>query len=334
MGCGGSSAAIKQPPVVELEKDNVDIKGKLNPSQTSAPTMEESNSVDAGNTVSDSFHSQTAVEEISKAVSVEQQPISSVEAEFYPVLKTDDHKTDNEAEYFPNPVAHPHPVVVCDAINGDSDSNNLIHHDNKPETSEIHPAVLQVPTFNETKVTVNHGEEQCRDHQDKGTPNTNTEAKAQGLSEIAPAVPVITSTASAVAAATTSATAAAPTAITTTAIPAEEETPVAAPLITMGFLLKQGHVIRNWKLRFVVVDCGVIRYYEQKAVYPPYGVKQKGVFELKRCTVAKMSDGKFIITSPNDTLLLENKDQTLGATDIWVENIRRHIDYANRITKQ
>jgi hypothetical protein len=57
-------------------------------------------------------------------------------------------------------------------------------------------------------------------------------------------------------------------------------TEVIVPPIKKGFLVKQGHVVKNWKNRFFVLQEGLLCYYESELVNPPYGVHKKGEISL------------------------------------------------------
>lgn len=48
------------------------------------------------------------------------------------------------------------------------------------------------------------------------------------------------------------------------------------PTVVMGYLMKQGHFVKNWKKRFFVVERGVLRYYEKEQENHPYGINLKG----------------------------------------------------------
>jgi hypothetical protein len=49
-----------------------------------------------------------------------------------------------------------------------------------------------------------------------------------------------------------------------------------APRRLTGWMKKQGHVAKNWKTRFFVLDHGFLTYYVDQQEKPPYGIDRKG----------------------------------------------------------
>lgn len=47
-----------------------------------------------------------------------------------------------------------------------------------------------------------------------------------------------------------------------------------------GWVLKRGHLVRNWKKRYVVIDHKEVRYYEKKSASYPFGEGLKGQVNL------------------------------------------------------
>jgi hypothetical protein len=104
------------------------------------------------------------------------------------------------------------------------------------------------------------------------------------------------------------------------------------PPLKKGFILKEGHLVKNWKNRFFVLDGGVMTYYESSTDKPPYGVNKKGEIILKG---AKAKVEKNIITISHvgdaaakggqETLTLEIRYPT--EKEEWFEAITSHIVY-------
>lgn len=51
---------------------------------------------------------------------------------------------------------------------------------------------------------------------------------------------------------------------------------IVAPRRLTGWMKKQGHVAKNWKTRFFVLDHGFLTYYVDQQEKPPFGVDKKG----------------------------------------------------------
>lgn len=51
---------------------------------------------------------------------------------------------------------------------------------------------------------------------------------------------------------------------------------IPVPRRLTGWMKKQGHVAKNWKSRFFVLDHGFLTYYVDQQEKPPYGVDKKG----------------------------------------------------------
>lgn len=124
---------------------------------------------------------------------------------------------------------------------------------------------------------------------------------------------------------------------TTTAPPAATAAPVAAapvvaitsqeikvPDMKKGYMLKQGHVVKNWKNRFFVLEEGMLTYYESSTANAPYGVNKKGEMSLRDVTV---SDSKTFVTLSSRgkngaDLVLEIKYP--NEREEWIAAIRQH----------
>lgn len=60
----------------------------------------------------------------------------------------------------------------------------------------------------------------------------------------------------------------------------EETVKHAPPEIKKGKLKKEGHMIKNWKERFFVLDLGVLSYYSKEQEAYPFGADLKGTVNL------------------------------------------------------
>jgi hypothetical protein len=105
------------------------------------------------------------------------------------------------------------------------------------------------------------------------------------------------------------------------------------PAKKVGFIKKEGHVVKNWKSRYFVLlstpSESKLTYYEKAKPTAPFGIGEKGNIALKGCTV--QATGKFITLLPksgaqSDSLKL---DFEANDKDQWVDAIRAHIAYAN-----
>jgi hypothetical protein len=114
--------------------------------------------------------------------------------------------------------------------------------------------------------------------------------------------------------------------------PVSPAKPTGPPALKKGMILKEGHVIRNWKNRFFVLEKGKLAYFEnQKADYP-YGVTQKGEVSLKGVSVSvnknivslntKNEQGKEVLALNLDIKYPNEREE-------WVAAIQEHIAYIN-----
>lgn len=60
------------------------------------------------------------------------------------------------------------------------------------------------------------------------------------------------------------------------------------PDIIKGYLKKKGHSRHNWKLRFFVVEAGVLSYYEEELSFHPYGTGLKDSLPLNGYIITKV----------------------------------------------
>lgn len=115
------------------------------------------------------------------------------------------------------------------------------------------------------------------------------------------------------------------------------------PDMKTGWLLKQGHLVKNWKRRFFVLNYGVLTYYEQDNIASRKGVVDvpKGKINLKNATVVvlvkdevggggrvKDSQERLSVTDASNDVLIVQMQSAEEKKD-WFEAIRKHILYAN-----
>jgi hypothetical protein len=106
------------------------------------------------------------------------------------------------------------------------------------------------------------------------------------------------------------------------------------PPLKKGFILKEGHLVKNWKNRFFVLDAGVMTYYESSTDKPPYGVNKKGEIFL-RGTTAKVDKNTITVQYDGDVtsreglakLVLEIRYPT--EREEWFQAIRQHVIYSS-----
>ena len=106
----------------------------------------------------------------------------------------------------------------------------------------------------------------------------------------------------------------------------------------MGWLSKEGHVVKSWKSRYFVMENGILIYYVNPQLDPPYGVTEKGKLYLHEYFLIKGFTGKenrSIMLSHRDNatkdLLLE-ADTTLIRDD-WEKSLTLHIEHGVYIHK-
>lgn len=112
------------------------------------------------------------------------------------------------------------------------------------------------------------------------------------------------------------------------------------PSIKTGMLKKQGHLIKNWKSRYFILNYGVMCYYESNAAEKTGGKEQpKGKIVLKNASVAVVLSDEItgkqlsateyriqVIDQENNKLLLEMK--SIQERKEWFDAIKKHIEYA------
>lgn len=128
-----------------------------------------------------------------------------------------------------------------------------------------------------------------------------------------------------------------------TTIGSEAVQPVVEPVVVpenhpvpppkMGFMMKEGHVVRNWKKRQFVLEAGNLTYYADASPSPPYGVGEKGRLNLAEYKIAPGFTGKL-----NKNILLQHKTdvsrdllveaESPYVRDEWEASFLQHIQFA------
>lgn len=107
------------------------------------------------------------------------------------------------------------------------------------------------------------------------------------------------------------------------------------PAIKQGTLKKysRGGIMKNWQIRYFVLDQGKLSYYTKKAERYPFGEDLKGELILYQATVStdrkKVFNDKqiYIITGANDKKDLLIEAESAQEVWSWVEAFTQHIRY-------
>lgn len=107
------------------------------------------------------------------------------------------------------------------------------------------------------------------------------------------------------------------------------------PLVT-GYLKKQGHVVRNWKRRFFVLEQGRLTYFEKTSgkEQPPYGINPKGCLvvggmelqEPEEPTEEDRTKIYLIDVNTGKDLLVSAASESEAS--MWKEALYKHISFA------
>jgi hypothetical protein len=127
------------------------------------------------------------------------------------------------------------------------------------------------------------------------------------------------------------------------------------PKLKQGFIGKEGQFLKNWNIRYFVLDNGDLSYYEKPHNLPPYGINKKGsgtfyyLMELLNEKVARLMKllilslvpslkGKSLVEDGDLMVKItggEARDILLKFTDNenkveWMAALNEHIAYSNR----
>jgi hypothetical protein len=105
------------------------------------------------------------------------------------------------------------------------------------------------------------------------------------------------------------------------------------PVMKVGAIKKEGHMIKNLKSRhFVLLSDdkeSMIRYYAKSKSTSPYGEDEKGSMSLKGCEIQRT--GGDIILKGKDNYELKLRFDSETEKESWVAAIRTHIAYARNL---
>ncbi len=99
-----------------------------------------------------------------------------------------------------------------------------------------------------------------------------------------------------------------------------------APPKKTGMMYKQGHVVKNWKNRYFVLEDGVLTYYDNISMKSKKGhLHLKGVKMVVDKTFIRLNKADKKSHSGHEQLVLEIKYP--NEHDEWVDAIVKHIEY-------
>lgn len=121
------------------------------------------------------------------------------------------------------------------------------------------------------------------------------------------------------------------------------KTLIQIPDMKTGWLLKQGHLVRNWRRRFFVLNYGVLAYYDQDNVASRKGTVEapKGKINLKQAKVVVVvtdeQGGGGRVTEAQERVSITDAQggvlvvqmQTKDEKKEWFDSLRKHVLYAN-----
>ena len=125
--------------------------------------------------------------------------------------------------------------------------------------------------------------------------------------------------------------------IATSTLPAAGRESAGPPLLMKGALKKRGRFAKNWKLRQVVVEAGVLTYYTDSLEVHPYGENMKRRIALVGYDVEKLSPNRFRLFlaeaggSKDLLLVCDAKERAEEFLDLWISGLRSHITYADKV---
>lgn len=112
---------------------------------------------------------------------------------------------------------------------------------------------------------------------------------------------------------------------------ASENASIKEPNTIKGFLMKEGHEVKNWKKRYFVMELGVMKYYVSPLHHYPYGEELKGELNLAGYEVAVVNrQGRIHLKHASGhfkEMMLECGEVQL--VTVWLQALDEHIAYAN-----
>ena len=102
-----------------------------------------------------------------------------------------------------------------------------------------------------------------------------------------------------------------------------------SPEKKVGYIKKEGHLIKNWKLRyFVLTSTGTessLNYYEKPSSSPPFGTRHKGLFIVNGYAIQRVGTNMLILTSKTGHIL--KLDFERNDREEWAHALRNHMLY-------
>mmetsp|Transcript_19967 Transcript_19967/g.28691 ORF Transcript_19967/g.28691 Transcript_19967/m.28691 type:complete len:217 (-) Transcript_19967:94-744(-) len=105
------------------------------------------------------------------------------------------------------------------------------------------------------------------------------------------------------------------------------------PPLMKGYIIKQGHVIKNWKERFFILSADEYgshcTYYLSSSESPPYAQGQRGRLNLKGYVLERIDD--MVVLKSQSGEILRLKFNSECDKSIWTIALQAHIDYATSL---
>jgi len=115
----------------------------------------------------------------------------------------------------------------------------------------------------------------------------------------------------------------------TVPIPTSPTAAAAPPAKKIGMIFKQGHMVKNWKNRFFVLEEGTLNYYENAQMKDKKGdLSLKGTVVSVEKSIVKLTSESAANDKGHTDLVLEIKYP--NERDEWVKAIQNHIDYYSK----
>jgi hypothetical protein len=101
------------------------------------------------------------------------------------------------------------------------------------------------------------------------------------------------------------------------------------PALKKGYLFKQGHVVRNWKKRFFVLENGWLMYFVHATHVYPYGLEEKGKISLRGAKIVLEGNNKINITLQDRLKQFIVSIRYPTEREEWYIAIKNHIKYCS-----